>query len=98
MKVCIAFLLFISTQVFSQEAVRIDSPNKYEIIKQKKLTKIYQISTDGKIKKEIFNKIIRDSVQWIYSEKNSSTTIIVTRPMIACAGSQSLLEKSRRSS
>ena len=69
--------------------MRIDSPNKYEIIKQKKLKKFINYLQMVNQKRN-FNKIIRDTSVDLFRE-NSSTTIIVTRPMIY-ARSQSLLK------
>ena len=84
MRACIVLLLIsLSALSNTMEGVKIDSPRKYEIIKQNKLTKIIEISNNGKTKKEIFSKIIRDSVKWIYFSKKFSKNIIVTRPTVA---------------
>ena len=78
----ILLLLAINCLSSSMEGVKVDSSKTYEIIKQKKLTKIIEVSKNGKSRKEIFSKIIRGSVRWIHYSSRDAETIIITRPMI----------------
>ena len=74
-------LYFALNPAFSNEDVTIQSIKKYKIIKQNKDTKILELTQNGEV--TILNKHIRDSVQWIYYNKQKQDTIIITRPMIA---------------
>jgi len=80
----ILFISLISTNLACNEEVRISSNDKFEVIKSKKFTQVNLLKGNDKI--EIFNKVMRDNVIWIYSvPKKENSYIIITRPMVAGA-------------
>ena len=77
-------ILIVPKNILSNDEIKIISPEKFEVLKNSKVTQIFLLDQDKKYKKEIFNKFIRDEIQWIYSEdKNKDQFLIITRPMVA---------------
>ena len=79
-------VFFLSDYSLCNDEIKIISPDKFEIFKNKKVTQVFLIDKKSGKKSEIFNQFMRDEIQWIFSKKNiQNSFLIISRPMIAGA-------------
>ena len=77
-------LLFSVTNIcHADEKIRIISSKKFKVLKEGRITQVYQVDANTKKEILIFHQMIRDSIQWIFSSDNDSRILLVSRPMIA---------------